>query len=108
MAVVRALSKFTPRMQAYCVKALRARLMIWRGRVRVREGGQDGVERRGRGEFSRSWSRGLSLGEEEGGRGDNDGKEGEMMKGGEERRWVSSDRRDGRKGRKKGMERKWL
>lgn len=87
--------------------------MIWWGRVRVREekGDQDGVGRRGGGEVSRSVSRGLSLGLEEGegkeGRGESR-EAGEMIKGEEERRLVNSDRRDGRKGRKNGMERKWL
>lgn len=104
---MRALSKFTPRMQAYCVRALRARLIIWRGRVR--DGGQDGTKRKGCGETG-SGPRWLSLGVEEGkeGMGENDGKEGEMVKGEEERRLVSSERRDGRKGRKNGIERKWL
>lgn len=68
--------------------------------------GQDGVRRRG----ETIWSRWSNLGAEEeaifGGLGDS--REGEIRTGEEERRWLSSDFRDGRKGRKNGIERKWV
>lgn len=98
---MRALSRLTPRMQAYCVRALRARLTTWRGTA---TDGQDGVRRRGEG----MWFRWASLGEEEAVVGLGDRREGERRMGEEERRRWSSERRDGRKGRKKGIERKWL
>lgn len=43
---MRALSRLTPRMQAYCVRALSARWRTWRGMVTE---GQDGVRNRGGG-----------------------------------------------------------
>ena len=95
---MRALSRFTPRMQTYCVSALRARWMTCFGTVTV---GQDGTRNIG----PMGWDCAsllaveLMCGYKIGGN---------IPMGGDESRRRNSANREGKKGRNKGSERKWL
>lgn len=73
------------------------------GQEEEEEGGRD----KGEEEAVRLSRRRVSLEARFGAEGDRR-EEGEIRMGDEERRLRNSDRREGRKGRKKGMERKWL
>lgn len=94
-AVVRALSRLTPLMQAYWVRALRRRLAMCCGMI------TDGHETEGNKGASGVWEVVLMacLG---------DRIEGKMAMGEEEARRRKSAVREGIRGRKKGIERKWL